>query len=239
MNSTILVGNLTADPKLHISDNGKKRATFSMAINEGQGENEKTHFVNLTAFDTLAENIVESFSKGMRVIVAARLNTYKQAVVINGEERQLTMVAYVASHAGPELGEQPLVDDGLLLLQGQPGETVVTAGLGRALEHCAAVLLEPLVVPGDAGGGSLLAPRDDGHLASSLSLAVRCCGAPCTSLNRARPLGAARSASPVPVRLAQVEQTPLVEPGCEARRHYEGRGRRLQDRRTGDGVSRP
>jgi single stranded DNA-binding protein len=103
MNSTILVGNLTADPKLHVSDAGKKRATFSMAINEGQGESEKTHFVNLTAFDTLAENIVESFSKGMRVIVAARLNTYKQAVVINGEERQLTMVAYVASHAGPEL----------------------------------------------------------------------------------------------------------------------------------------
>ena len=103
MNSTILVGNLTADPKLHISDNGKKRATFSMAINEGQGENERTHFVNLTAFDSLAENVVESFSKGMRVIVAARLNTYKQTVTINGEEKQLTMVAYVATHAGPEI----------------------------------------------------------------------------------------------------------------------------------------
>ena len=103
MNSTILVGNLTADPKLYVGDSGKKRATFSMAINEGQGENERTHFVNLTAFDTLAENIVESFSKGMRVIVAARLNTYKQAVTINGEERQLTMVAYVATHAGPEI----------------------------------------------------------------------------------------------------------------------------------------
>ncbi|MDA8183917.1 MAG: single-stranded DNA-binding protein [Actinomycetota bacterium] len=103
MNNAILVGNLTADPKLHVSETGKKRATFSLAINEGQGENEKTHFVNLTAFDTLAENIVESFSKGMRVIVGARLNTYKQAVVINGEERQLTMVSYVATHAGPEL----------------------------------------------------------------------------------------------------------------------------------------
>jgi len=103
MNSTILVGNLTADPKLHVGDSGKKRATFSMAINEGQGENEKTHFVNLTAFDTLAENIVESFSKGMRVIVAARLSTYKQAAVINGEEKQLTMVSYVATDAGPEI----------------------------------------------------------------------------------------------------------------------------------------
>ena len=103
MNSTILVGNLTADPKLHVSEAGKKRATFSMAINEGQGENERTHFVNLTAFDSLAENVVESFSKGMRVIVAARLNTYKQTVTINGEEKQLTMVAYVATHAGPEI----------------------------------------------------------------------------------------------------------------------------------------
>jgi single-strand DNA-binding protein len=103
MNSTVLVGNLTADPKLHVSDAGKKRATFSMAINEGQGENEKTHFVNLTAFDSLAENIVESCAKGMRMIVVARLNTYKQAVVINGEEKQLTMVSYVATDAGPEI----------------------------------------------------------------------------------------------------------------------------------------
>ena len=103
MNSTVLVGNLTADPKLHVSDAGKKRATFSLAINEGQGENEKTHFVNLTAFDSLAENIVESCAKGMRMIVVARLNTYKQAVVINGEEKQLTMVSYVATDAGPEI----------------------------------------------------------------------------------------------------------------------------------------
>ena len=103
MNSSILVGNLTADPKLHVSEGGKKRATFSLAINEGQGENERTHFVNLTAFDSLAENIVDSCSKGMRLVVGARLNTYKQAAVINGEERQLTMVAYVATHVGPDL----------------------------------------------------------------------------------------------------------------------------------------
>ncbi|MHB1975209.1 MAG: single-stranded DNA-binding protein [Acidimicrobiales bacterium] len=103
MNSTILLGNLTADPKLHVADNGKKRATFPMAANEGQGETEKTHFVNLTAFDSLAENTVESFSKGMRVIVSARLNTFKQTAVISGEEKQLTMVAYVATNAGPEI----------------------------------------------------------------------------------------------------------------------------------------
>lgn len=103
MNTTTLVGNLTADPKLHVSDSGKKRATFSLAINEGQGENEKTHYVNLTAFDSLGENIAESFSKGMRVIVAARLNSYKQDVVINGEEKSITMLSYVATYAGPEL----------------------------------------------------------------------------------------------------------------------------------------
>ena len=103
MNSTVLVGNLTSDPKLYVSESGKKRATFSLAINEGQGAHEKTHFVNLTAFDTLAENLVESCSKGMRLIVAARLNTYKQTVTINGEEKQLTLVSWVATHAGPEL----------------------------------------------------------------------------------------------------------------------------------------
>jgi len=102
MNSNVFVGNLTADPKLHVGDTGKKRATFSLAINEGQGESEKTHFINFTAFDSLGENLAETFSKGMRVIVVARVNTYKQDAVINGDEKSLTMTSFIATSAGPE-----------------------------------------------------------------------------------------------------------------------------------------
>jgi single-strand DNA-binding protein len=103
MNSISFVGNLTADPKLIFGDSGKARATFSVAVNEGQGETEKTHFVNVTAFGTLAENITDSLSKGQRVVVVGRLNTYSKDVTIAGEDKSLTMVSFTASAIGPDL----------------------------------------------------------------------------------------------------------------------------------------
>lgn len=105
MNNTTFVGNLTADPKLVIGDTGKPRATFTVAVNEGEqgSEHEKAHFINVTAFGTLGENLASSLSKGQRVIVAGRLNTYKKAVQIGGEDKELTMVSFTASAVGPDL----------------------------------------------------------------------------------------------------------------------------------------
>ena len=103
MNSISFVGNLTGDPKLIFGDSGKARATFSVAVNEGQGETEKTHFVNVTAFGSLSENIADSLSKGQRVVVVGRLNTYSKDVTIDGDEKSLTMVNFTASAIGPDL----------------------------------------------------------------------------------------------------------------------------------------
>ena len=93
MNSMSFVGNLTADPTLREAASGNKRATFSVAVNEGQGDDEKTHFVNVTAFGTLGENLAASLKKGTRVLVVGRLDTYPK----------LTMVNFIASAVGPDL----------------------------------------------------------------------------------------------------------------------------------------
>jgi single-strand DNA-binding protein len=104
MNSTSFVGNLTADPKLVFPDGGgTPRATFSVAVNEGQGETEKTHYINVTAFGTLAENLEDSLSKGQRVLVIGRFNTYSKDVTIKGEDKSLTMLSITASAVGPDL----------------------------------------------------------------------------------------------------------------------------------------
>jgi len=103
MNSISFVGNLTADPKLIFGNSGKARATFSVAVNEGQGDTEKTHFVNVTAFGSLAENIADSLTRGQRVVVVGRLNTYSKDVTIDGDEKSLTMVSFTASAIGPDL----------------------------------------------------------------------------------------------------------------------------------------
>ncbi len=104
MNNVSFVGNLTREVKLSYS--GEKKtpiARFSVAVNEGTGDNEKTHFVSVTAFGTLAENLADSLRKGARVIVVGRLDTYSKAVVIDGEEKNLTMTNFIANAVGPDL----------------------------------------------------------------------------------------------------------------------------------------
>lgn len=103
MNNQTFVGNLTRDPELRHSSEGKPRATFSLAINEGEGDAEKTHFLDFTAFGTLGENIAASLSRGQRLVVTGRVSTYKKDVTIGGEDKSLTMVGFVASAVGPDL----------------------------------------------------------------------------------------------------------------------------------------
>jgi single-strand DNA-binding protein len=103
MNAIHFVGNLTGDPKLVEGASGKPRAQFTVAVNEGQGDDEKTHFVNVTAFGTLGENLAKSLTKGQRVVVIGRLNTYKKEVEIDNEVKNLTMVNFTASSVGPDL----------------------------------------------------------------------------------------------------------------------------------------
>jgi len=105
VNNTAIVGNLVRDPKLSYSS-GEKRtaiARFTIAVNEGQGDKEKAHFVSFTAFGTLAENMADSLRQGMRVVAIGRLDTYLKTVEIDGEEKNLTMTGFVASAIGPDL----------------------------------------------------------------------------------------------------------------------------------------
>ncbi len=102
MNQISFVGNLTADPAMRAT--GKSaRATFSVAVNEGSGDDERTHFVNCTAWGTLADNVASSLNKGNRVVVVGRINTYSKGVTIDGEEKNLTIMSVTASAVGPDL----------------------------------------------------------------------------------------------------------------------------------------
>ncbi|GAB2733241.1 single-stranded DNA-binding protein [Nocardioides pakistanensis] len=105
MNSTHFVGNLVRDPELRTAANGNKRATFTVAVNEGERgtDNEKTHFVNVTAFGTLGENMAASLVKGQRVLVVGRFDSYSKEVQIDGEDKNLPMLSFIASAVGPDL----------------------------------------------------------------------------------------------------------------------------------------
>lgn len=102
MNSISFVGNLLADPDLKFTD-GKPRAIFRVAVNEGQGETEKMHPIDVTAFGTLAENVAETLTRGMRVVVVGRFNSYKSEVTIKGDDKSINRLAVTASAVGPDL----------------------------------------------------------------------------------------------------------------------------------------
>ncbi len=75
-----IVGNLTADPNLRFTGNGAAVVDFTVASTprsfdrqSGQWRDGETLFLRCTAWREYAENIADSLSKGMRVIVQGRL----------------------------------------------------------------------------------------------------------------------------------------------------------------------
>lgn len=76
---TSLVGNLTSDPELKFTTNGKAQLTFSIAVNDNytsaSGEKvEKTSYFNVVAWGYLAENSANVLEKGMGVLVIGTLD---------------------------------------------------------------------------------------------------------------------------------------------------------------------
>jgi single-strand DNA-binding protein len=74
-----------------------------VAVTEGQGDNEKTHWVDVTAFNSLAENVTDSLAKGMRVVVVGRIDTYKREIDTVEGAKQVTTVKFIAQEVSPSL----------------------------------------------------------------------------------------------------------------------------------------
>ena len=71
MNVVVLQGNLVDDPKLMGTEN--KVARFTLAVNNGYGENTSTTFADCVAFGKQAEVIAEHLRKGKQIIVNGQL----------------------------------------------------------------------------------------------------------------------------------------------------------------------
>jgi single-strand DNA-binding protein len=74
MNKIILIGNLTKDPEIRVTQSGLKTANFALAINDGKDKNgqEQVQYFNLSAFDKQADLIEKYVKKGHKVMVAGR-----------------------------------------------------------------------------------------------------------------------------------------------------------------------
>lgn len=80
VNNVILMGNLTRDPELRQTPNGKSVTNFSLALNsaykDANGEwQEVTDFVDVVCWGPLAERVAQYMNKGRRCLVQGRLQS--------------------------------------------------------------------------------------------------------------------------------------------------------------------
>jgi single-strand DNA-binding protein len=78
-NTVTLVGNITDDPELRFTPSGAAVANFTVAVNrrfrnqDGSWDDRLDGFFRCSCWRDMAENVAESLTKGMRVMVAGRL----------------------------------------------------------------------------------------------------------------------------------------------------------------------
>ncbi|MEI6728329.1 MAG: single-stranded DNA-binding protein [bacterium] len=75
MNKVIIIGRLTKDPEIRVTQSGKKVASLSIAVDDGKDANGQklTQYFNASAWDVLAERFESFVKKGHRVCVIGKL----------------------------------------------------------------------------------------------------------------------------------------------------------------------
>ena len=102
-----LVGNLTADPELRFTPSGAAVANFTVASTPRTFDRQTSEwkdgdamFLNCSVWRQAAENVAESLSKGMRVVVQGRLKS-RSYETREGERR--TVFEVEVDEVGPSL----------------------------------------------------------------------------------------------------------------------------------------
>jgi len=102
-----LIGNLTADPELRFTPNGAAVANFTVASTPRTFDRQTNEwkdgdamFLNCSVWRQYAENVAESLTKGMRVVVSGRLKA-RSYETREGEKR--TVFEVDVDEVGPAL----------------------------------------------------------------------------------------------------------------------------------------
>ena len=75
INKCILMGRLTKDPELRHTNNSTPVCNFSIAVDNGYGENKTTDFINCVAWNKTAEFVEKHFTKGRMIALVGRIST--------------------------------------------------------------------------------------------------------------------------------------------------------------------
>lgn len=111
----ILVGNLTRDPEIRYVGSGAAVTKFTLAVNRRSKQQEETDYIDIVAWDKLAETCNTYLKKGMSALVEGRLSirSYEDK---DGNKRKATEVVInvmqMLDRAGGGRGGAPNGDGG-------------------------------------------------------------------------------------------------------------------------------
>jgi single-strand DNA-binding protein len=106
-NNITIVGNVTREPELRFTANGRSQLTLGIAVNRRYPDRgrpgewvEETSFFNVVCWADLAENVSASVQKGSRIIVSGRL---RQRSWETDNQEKRSVVEVIAEEVGPSL----------------------------------------------------------------------------------------------------------------------------------------
>lgn len=78
MNKLTIIGNLTSDPELRSTTDGKSVCNFSVAVNRRKkpGKEQETDFFRVSAWNNLADSCAKYLSKGKKVAVEGSVSVH-------------------------------------------------------------------------------------------------------------------------------------------------------------------
>ena len=91
MNKVFLVGKLSSDLDMRVTNRGKAVCSFSLTVNFKTKVREEADAIDCVAWDTLAEQIGQEGEGGRRVAIEGRLHT-RQLEGADGQRRKVTEV---------------------------------------------------------------------------------------------------------------------------------------------------
>jgi single-strand DNA-binding protein len=143
-----VIGNLTSDPELRFTPSGSAVANFTIASTprtfdrqSNEWKDGETLFLRASVWREAAENVAESLTKGMRVIVMGRLKS-RSYETKEGEKR--TVIELEVDEVGPSLRYANAKVNRTQRSTGQGGQA--GGGFGNQ---------------GNGAGGAQSAPQDD------------------------------------------------------------------------------
>lgn len=111
-NKVILIGRLTRDPELRYTPNGNPVVNFTLAVNRrrsSSGSDKETDFIDIVAWQKLAEVCANYLNKGKLVVVEGRL----QIRSYETNEGQRRRVAEVVASDMRMLDRRPREEEGI------------------------------------------------------------------------------------------------------------------------------